>query len=139
MLVKRCEGFELEKEQSNTSEDFFNRSVIEFIDNGKEKTFHVLYVRFFDQQFSEITPFENDPIFHVNGKDIFFRDIVAFVCLLKNPGLRTRKRIYINEWKEFSNYFQDIQFEQIKEAFAELSVNGVFEVKSPLHFIVQPS
>ncbi len=50
MLLKKCEGYELEKEKSNTSEDFFNRSEVVYVENGKEKTLHVLYVRYFDER-----------------------------------------------------------------------------------------
>src|SRR5581483_427101 len=96
LLIKECKGYELEKEKSNTSEDFFNRSEITFMENGTEKTLHVLYVRYFDEIFHEFTPYSSDPIFAEEGQEITFKDIVALVCLLKNPGLRERKRLYIN-------------------------------------------
>ena len=39
MIIKGYVGYELEKEKPNTSEDFFNRSEVTYILNGKEKTF----------------------------------------------------------------------------------------------------
>ena len=63
MLIKECIGYELEKEKSNTSEDFFNRSEVTFIEDAEEKTLHVLYVRYFDEIFHEFTPYQQDPIF----------------------------------------------------------------------------
>ncbi|WP_413309068.1 hypothetical protein AA0X95_11795 [Bacillus sp. 1P10SD] len=138
MQIKECKGIELEKEKSNTSEDFFNRSEVTFIDNGEEKTLHVLYVRYFDEFLQELTPFKQDPILVQNENEIFFRDIVALCCLIKNPGLRSRKRLYINSKNEFASYFQDINFEKLPEVFRALKEKKGFELHSPLEFILQP-
>jgi hypothetical protein len=138
LLIKECKGYELEKEKSNTSEDFFNRSEITFLEDGTEKTLHVLYVRYFDQISPEFTPYQEDPIFVLDGNNIFFKDIVALVCLLKNPGLRTRKRIYINSKQEFASYFQDINFSKLPEIFSSLKQKNGYELKNPLEFIMQP-
>lgn len=138
MLIKECIGFELEKEQSNTSEDFFNRSEVTFSENGEERTLHVLYVRYFDELLKEFTPFEQDPIFVQEEKETTFKDIVALVCLLKNPGLRERKRLYINSKHEFASYFNDINFQKLPEIFTSLNKNQSYELHSPLEFIMQP-
>ena len=138
MLIKECKGFELEKEKSNTSEDFFNRSEVTFVENGEEKTLHVLYVRYFDQIFSEFTPYQQDPVIVQEGNEVTFKEIVALVSLIKNPGLRNRKRLYINSKQEFASYFQDINFNKLPEIMLALKQNNGFELRSPLEFIMQP-
>lgn len=136
MLLKKCEGYELEKEKSNTSEDFFNRSEVVYVENGKEKTLHVLYVRYFDEVISEFTPYSENPIFKSGSKEIYFKDIVALVCLIKNSKLRDRKRLYINSKVEFASYFQDVDFTKLPEIFNQLEQG--FELKSSIEYIVQP-
>lgn len=138
MLVKHCNGYELEKEKPNTSEDFFNRSEIVFEEDGQEKTFHVLYVRFFDESMKEFTPFENDPAFKAGSREVEFKDIVALACLLKNPGFRHRKRIYINSKAEFASYFQDLDFNKLPVIFEDLESKKGYDLRSPLDFIIQP-
>ncbi|MCH6268368.1 MULTISPECIES: hypothetical protein [Neobacillus] len=139
MLIKECKGYELEKEKSNTSEDFFNRSEITFVEDGTEKTLHVLYVRYFDSIFQEFTPFKQNPIFAQDGLEVSFKDVVALVCLLKNPGLRGRKRLYINSKQEFASYFQGINFEKLPEIFSSLKQKNGYQLRSPLEFILQPN
>ncbi|MDQ0197444.1 hypothetical protein [Neobacillus ginsengisoli] len=139
MLIKECIGYELEKEKSNTSEDFFNRSEVTFIEDGMEKTLHVLYVRYFDEVFTEFTPLAQNPIWKEGENEVLFRDIVALVCLIKNPGLRHRKRLYINSKHEFASYFQDIDFKKLPDIFLSLKQKKSFELRSPLEFILQPN
>lgn len=138
-MIKECKGYELEKEKPNTSEDFFNRSEVTFNEDGEEKTINVLYVRYFDELYREFTPFQQDPVFVAAGREVSFKDIVAIVCLLKNPGLRHRKRLYISSRQEFATYFQDIDFGKLPEIFNSLEQYNEFDLRSPLHFIVQPS
>ncbi|WP_027407648.1 hypothetical protein [Anoxybacteroides tepidamans] len=138
MRIRQCRGYELEKAQPNTSEDFFNRSEVTFVDDGDEKTLHVLYVRYFDQLFPSFTPYEQDPIFQVQGRDVYFKDIVALVCLLSNPSFRHRKRIYISEEKEFRSYFEQIEYAKLPEIFSALEIKREYELTSPLRFIKQP-
>lgn len=137
MQILECKGYELEKAQPNTSEDFFNRSEVRFVEDGEEKTFHLLYIRYFDEVFSEFTPFQENPIFTVAGKEVFFKDIVGIVCLIKNPNFRHRKRVYINTQKEFEQYFSDINVEKLKELFENVLQQGKYELLSPLSFIEQ--
>jgi hypothetical protein len=138
LFIKECNGYELEKEKSNTSEDFFNRSEVTFIEGSEEKTLHVLYVRYFDEFFQEFTPYQQNPIFAKDDIQVMFKDIVALVCLIKNPGLRNRKRLYINSKKEFASYFQDIDFEKLPEIVLAVKQNNKFELRSPLDYIKQP-
>jgi hypothetical protein len=138
LLIKECIGYELEKEKSNTSEDFFNRSEVTFIEDGMEKTLHVLYVRYFEEIINEFTPFQQNPIWKEGENEVLFRDIVALVCLIKNPGLRKRKRLYINSKQEFAAYFQEIDFNKLPNIFFSLKQKKSFELRSPLEFILQP-
>jgi hypothetical protein len=139
MIITECKGYELEKEKPNTSEDYFNRSEITYIEDGIEKNLHVLYVRYYEEQLNKYTPFEVNPVFQFDNNEIYLRDFVALVCLMKNPGLRHRKRLYINTDKEFQYYFQDINFEEIKELLSKITNKQRVEIKSPLQFIIQPS
>jgi hypothetical protein len=138
MLIKQCVGYELEKEKSNTSEDFFNRSEVTFVEDGKEKTLHVLYVRYFDELIGRMTPYEADPVFKAGSRDVNLRDLVAIAALLKNPGYRHRKRVYINVQKEFEDIFTGLDFDKLPGIFEGLEQKGAFEVRSPLDYIVQP-
>lgn len=137
MLIKKCTGYELEKEQSNTSEDFFNRSEITYEEDGVEKTLHVLYVRYFDQLFTNFTPYEQDPIFTKGSKELFLKDIVALACLITNPGNRHRKRVYISSEREFSAIFANLNFEKLEEVFSALSAEKTYKLDSPLKFVLQ--
>ncbi|OEH93535.1 hypothetical protein [Bacillus solimangrovi] len=137
MLLKSCEGLELEKAQPNTSEDFFNRSSITFIENGKEKTLHVLYIRYFDEIFTDHTPYESDPVFSVNDRDVTFKDVVALVCLIKKPDFRNRKRIYINTEQELFSFFEGIQLSELPNIFKEMQQGG-YELRSPMTLLTQP-
>ncbi|MDE5412025.1 hypothetical protein [Alkalihalobacterium chitinilyticum] len=124
MIIIKAEGIELEKEKPNTSEDFFNRSTVTYTDNGQEKELNVLYVRFFDEKSSEISPFKENPILATNQREVTFKDIVALVCLLQNPGNKEKKRIYINELKEMEALFRDVDPEQIKGIMNNLVTQG---------------
>lgn len=129
----------MQKAQPNTSEDFFNRSEVTFVDDdGTERTLRVLYVRYFDERFSQWTPYEQDPVFQAGGKDIYFKDIVALVCLPVDPSLRTRKRVYISEEEELRRYFSSIDSAKLPEVFGSLVKQQAYDVKSPLLFIAQP-
>lgn len=139
MEIIQCVGYELEKEKSNTSEDFFNRSEITYIEDGIEKKLHVLYVRYFDELIAEFTPYQQDPLFSAGGKPVSFKEIVALVCLLKNPGLRQKKRLYLNDQQEFALYFKEINFEKLPEIFEALNQNKKVDIKSPLDYILQPN
>ncbi|WP_078380123.1 hypothetical protein [Sutcliffiella halmapala] len=141
MRITELKGYELEKAQPNTSEDFFNRSEVTFEENGEERTFHVLYIRYFDETFSEFlhVGVESDPVFQIGEKVINFKDLVAITCLIKNPSFRHRKRIYINTQEEFARYFEGVNVPKLKEIFDGLIHQGEYTLTSPLHFLAQPS
>ncbi|MCU5503884.1 hypothetical protein OCB09_10985, partial [Bacillus cereus] len=112
----------------NTSEDFFNRSEVTYILNDKEKTFSVLYVRFFEEALQEITPFEGNPVYKVEEQNIYLRDIVAICCLVKDRELRAQKRLYLNNLEEFQQYFDEGTVSKVQEILAELHKNKRVEI-----------
>jgi len=138
MFITDCKGYELEKTKSNTSEDFFNKSEVIFQDEGIEKTFQVLYLRYFDEFFSEFTPYQEEPIYQANKRSVDFKDIVALACLIQNPEFRTRKRVYINTKVEFSSLFKDLDFRKLESIFESLAKGQGFELRSSMEFIEQP-
>ncbi|MBN3555971.1 hypothetical protein JYA63_16955 [Fictibacillus nanhaiensis] len=94
---------ELEKEKPNTSEDFFNRSEVTYEWNGKTQTFHLLYVRYFEEKLQE------ELTQHAFWREYlsFYKitEIAALTALLKEPAYLKRKRVYINSYDEFKELF----------------------------------
>lgn len=131
MLIKEIKGYELEKAQPNTSEDFFNRSEVTFNENGKEKTFYLLYLRYFDEIFNEFVPFENDPLFSIGEKPIYFKEVIGLICMLKNPELKNRKRVYINDKNELIEFCKEIDYQKLPEIVEQITKGG-YELTSPL-------
>ncbi|MBE7118818.1 hypothetical protein [Bacillus cereus] len=128
MIIIGYAGYELEKEKPNTSEDFFNRSEVTYILNNQEKTFSVLYVRYFEEVLQEITPFEGNPVYKVEEQDVYLRDIVAIACLVNNKELRAQKRLYLNEVTDFQRYFDEGTVVKVQEILAELHKNKRVEI-----------
>ena len=120
MIVKECRGYELQKAKPNSPEDFFNRSEVEYESGGKRNIFEVTYLRYFEDQMQELTDYPADPLFNAGGREVFFRDIVALVCLSKNKDNEERKRIYISNQEEFSGYFNDFDKEWIEAVLGNL-------------------
>ncbi|WP_191560926.1 hypothetical protein [Metabacillus idriensis] len=115
MIIKNGRGYELEKEMPNTSEDFFNRSEVTFVSSKTEKTFHVLYVRYFEQVFTE----QNAELFA--GQDLRLKDILALICIIQNESLLMRKRLYINTEEEFRSYLKGIDIRAALMAADEMN------------------
>ncbi|MGD6895445.1 hypothetical protein [Bacillus sp. UMB0728] len=134
LFIKQCKGYELEKEMPNTSEDFFNRSEVVYMEEGQEKTLHVLYIRYFEESMESFTPFGSDPVFKAGGREVAFKDLVALACLLKKTGLRDRKRVYINNKAEFESYFDKLDFGKLREVFNGVEEEKGFQIASPLDF-----
>ncbi|MQR95726.1 hypothetical protein [Fictibacillus phosphorivorans] len=103
MLIQHIDGMELEKEKPNTSEDFFNRSEVTYELNGKTQTFHLLYVRYFEEKLQE------ELTQHEFWKEYlsFYKitEIAALTALLKDSAYLKRKRSYINSYDEFRQLF----------------------------------
>ncbi|GLV64029.1 hypothetical protein Bmyc01_26990 [Bacillus mycoides] len=128
MVIIGYAGYELEKAKPNTSEDFFNRSEVTYVLNNQEKTFSVLYVRYFEEILQEITPFEGNPVYKVEEQDVYLRDIVAIACLVNNKELRAQKRLYLNEVTDFQRYFDEGTVVKVQEILAELHKNKRVEI-----------
>lgn len=105
MLIHHIDGIELEKEKPNTSEDFFNRSETTYEVNGVKHTFHLLYVRYFEEKLEdELTQHE---FWQSYLKKYKIREIAALTALCKNKAYLKRKRVYINNFEEFRGIFLD--------------------------------
>ncbi|MGE7184805.1 hypothetical protein ACQKKK_12635 [Peribacillus sp. NPDC006672] len=137
MRIVACNGFGLEKEKSNSPEDFFNRSVIQYIKDGEEKTLNVLYLRYFDEMVTRWTPYPANPLFKSPNRDIYMADIIAMVCLLKDPSLINRKRIYINAEKELAGYFENIDFEKLEKVFISIDQAKPYDIESHVDYYIQ--
>lgn len=135
MQIVQCAGFELEKELKNSPEDYFNRSEVTYLDKGKEKVFSLLYVRYFGEDLSTFTPYENDPIFQIEERSVFLKDVVGLIALIKKPGYKNRKRVYVNEEEEFRELFSGLQWEKVKEVFTIIENGQLFDLESTLEFI----
>ncbi|MGN1386837.1 MAG: hypothetical protein ACI4XS_09560 [Bacillus sp. (in: firmicutes)] len=120
MKLIQCRGYELEKAQPNTSEDFFTRSEAIFALDGEERTLHVLYVTFFEEEARAIIPYSEDPLFRAGNREVNLRDIVAFVYLLQHPQATDRKRIYVNDQSEFLKYLKNTNFEEVERIIRQL-------------------
>ena len=96
-------------------------------------------MRYFDEKVNIFTPFQQDPLFKAGTRDIYFKDIIAIVCLLKNPELRNRKRVYINSEKEFASILQGLDFNKIEEVFNHIELQNGYEIRSSMEFMIQPA
>jgi hypothetical protein len=139
LLIKCCRGYELKKEKSNSFEDYFNRSEVIFIENGKEQVFRVLYLRYFEEMLHEFTPCQQNPIFQAGSRDIELKDIVALVYLIKNPHYLNQKQVYINKGTEFSLCFEGLNFDKLRSFCQELEENKENVLHSSLDYLVQPN
>ena len=118
MILKECSGYELVKEKPNTSEDYFNRSKVTFVEGGKEHTVYVLYLRYFEENLDG--PYATNPLFTVEDREICLKDIVALLCLLHNRENKRRKRIYISSQVEFAEYFENVDYNEVEKIFQTL-------------------
>lgn len=128
MMIIGYAGYELEKAQPNTSEDFFNRSEVTYHLDGQEKIFSVLYVRYFEEILQEVMPFAGNQVFKIEEQDIYLHDIVALACLMKNTVLRERKRMYINTIEDFQQYFDAETMAKVQDILVELHKNKKIEI-----------
>ncbi|WP_409301467.1 hypothetical protein [Peribacillus sp. SCS-155] len=134
MLITLCRGILLEKSASNSPEDYFNRSEVTYVDDGQERTLSVLYLRFFDEQLRNFTPYSSNPLFIAEGRNVFLHDIAAIVWMVKNPGFRNRKRVYISNGKEFASLFKGIDFKKLEVLFERLEKHNSFDLISLSEF-----
>lgn len=135
MLIKDCSGNWLEPSIKTSPEDAFIRSEVTYEANGKEKQFHLVYVGFFEEAIMEASPFENDPIFTIAGKEINLRDITALIALIQYPEYRQHKRVYIHDQEQFNHLFTNINFEAIKHSMETLQAQGHFQLDASIPFL----
>lgn len=114
LKVLEMKGYELEKEVKNSFEDYFNRSEIIYEYKGKEKKLSVLYLRYFEENLNQFTPFQTNPVFQHQEHSYDLKDIVAFLYFMKKQD-PNEKRVYINDENEFSAIFKDLPIEKIHE------------------------
>ncbi|MBB6283297.1 hypothetical protein [Geobacillus subterraneus] len=131
MNVCRLYGEELQKSQSNTFEDYFNRSEVTYRDGGEERTLSVLYLRHFEAALLDLLPYEGDPLFTAAGRDIHLRDIVALVCLWQNPAYRQRRRVYIHDEDELRRCFAAIDGQTLQALVSEWAATGACRLPLP--------
>ena len=137
MLITACDGYELEKEKSNSPEDFFNRSVIQYIKDGSEKTLNVLYLRYFDEIAVSWTPYSGNPLFKTQKRDIYMADIMAMVCLIRDPNLSSQRRIYINSGDRLAAYFKDTNLSKLEEVFISIDQAKPYDMTGQWDFILK--
>ncbi|MEH6942273.1 hypothetical protein [Bacillus sp. JJ722] len=119
MIIKECVGYELVKEKSNSPQDHFNRSEVSYIEDGREKKLYVLYVKYFEELLAEQESLH--PLFTIREREVFIKDVVALIYLMKNAESKERKRIYISSQELFSEIFENIDYNQIKLIFQTLA------------------
>ncbi|MGE7601379.1 hypothetical protein ACQKL5_02625 [Peribacillus sp. NPDC097675] len=134
MHILACKGFELEKGKPNSPEDFFNRSTVKYIKDGEEKSLNVVYLRYFDERITQWTPYPKDPIFKSHSRDIYMADIIALICLIKEPSLSSRKRVYINSEKDLASYFLNLNFNKLEEVFRSIEQAKPYDINTNLDF-----
>lgn len=114
MNVMRLSGMELEKEKPNTSEDFFNRSEAVYGDGGREKTFQLLYVRYFEDMLAAKLGWDKDAVLEASGRTYGIKDIAALAVLMADEGNKNKRKAYINDFDEFAKLFTDDNVNKIK-------------------------
>ncbi|HET7579430.1 MAG TPA: hypothetical protein VFK33_09120 [Bacillales bacterium] len=138
MLIKKCEGVELEKSSPTSPEDAFNRSMVTFEADGRDRTFHLVYLRFFENRMNEFTPYDGDPLFTAGSREVTLKDVAALTAMIQHPEYQQRKRVYLHEEESFDDLFKGIQFDQLHHIFDALESDGRYELKSSIPFLEQP-
>lgn len=109
MKIITCTGFECEKALPTTVEDQFNQSEVEYEQDGKQRSFTVIYVRYFDEYVSE------KGIYNSEEAGVPFYNIVALLILLKQKDKQLGSRIYFNNTERFLKAFN---LDDISEALS---------------------
>ncbi|MEQ6376240.1 hypothetical protein RZN25_05305 [Bacillaceae bacterium S4-13-56] len=135
MKIKQIHGYELDKEKSNSPEDFFNRSEVLLDIDGEDHVFSLLYVRYFDELRSEFTPFESDPIMIFGEKTVDLKDVVALIALIRNPEWKSRKKVYISELEDYKKIFKDIKWDSMQQLCMKIADGESYYLESNTSFI----
>lgn len=126
--IKQCRGYELVKSKQVSPEEFFNVSEVVYQVGSKERTLHVMFLRYFEKRFERFVPYEHNPLFQIGKRDIYFRDIVGLVCLAKDSSLQSRKRLYIHSEQELMNYCQNADYQEIEHMMRCIETERTFQL-----------
>ncbi len=126
LIIKECIGYELVKEKPTSPQDNFNSSLVTYIEDGREKTLHVLYVKYFEELLAEQEGL--NPICKVGEREVYIKDVAALICLLQDTTYKDRKRVYISSQKVFSEIFENIDVDQVKSIFQGLEEQQTYTV-----------
>jgi len=113
MRIASFYGIEMEKEMKTSFQDYFNESIVTYIKEGTEHTLSVVYLRYFEENITQFTNFQENPICIFKDREIFLCDIVGLVYLVKNYKKSNRKRIFISDGQEFSTIFNDFHLDEL--------------------------
>lgn len=120
MLITKCEGVGLEKSSPTSPEDSFNRSTVVFEANGRERTFNLIYLKFFETKLDLAMP---------------VKDIAGLCALIQHPEYQERKRLYIHEEETFAALFENLDMSKIQEVKNRLETEGSYELESSIAFM----
>ncbi|WP_347549796.1 hypothetical protein ABFG93_20210 [Pseudalkalibacillus hwajinpoensis] len=115
MRVTNVAFEQLEKERSNSPEDSFVRSTVTYEQNGKMKTFHVLYPVIFAERAIEEGVWSRESTIH---------EAVALNLLPQYPG---RKRLYLSGESEFLSSLKEADLSELFAAIQQIKLNGSYE------------
>ncbi|HWO75814.1 MAG TPA: hypothetical protein VNM69_07905 [Bacillus sp. (in: firmicutes)] len=138
MDIVALSGVELEKALPNSPEDGFSRSIVTYIDNNKENTFQLLYVRYFEEIIIEELPYSGQPLFISGNTPCYIRDLAAWIYLMANPEAIGKKEVYLHDETPLVEAFRQTNWEQVEKMFSEFCTNKKATVRSPILFIKQP-
>ncbi|MGL4819811.1 MAG: hypothetical protein ACRC5C_07510 [Bacilli bacterium] len=112
MKIVAFGGEALEKAQPNTSEDFFNRSYVTYIEEGKEKTLYVLYLRHYEEDWGTFTPLDT---LSFGERTYAWMDVCAIAYLLTHAGAKKQKRVYLNTIERMQAAFETLEAQQLAD------------------------
>ncbi|MBO8154903.1 MAG: hypothetical protein H0Z32_00460 [Bacillaceae bacterium] len=134
MKVIQCRGTQLEKSSRTSPEDAFVRSQVTYREGQREKTFHLLYLEYFDQKIAEFTPFKEDPVIRIGEQEFSFRDVAALAAWLHHSEYQQRKRVYIHDFTELQKVMENTDWEIVKQVLIKLADGKEYEVKTEPHY-----
>lgn len=116
MRIVASTGYELEKEKSNSPEEFFNRSEVIYEQKGAKKVFQLLYLRYFEEQ---LPVHIAEPLKMAFGEDVAFRDVSALAALVNREAYQNRRKLYINNENEFHSLFADTDWANVQKLWGQ--------------------
>ncbi|MCP8616745.1 hypothetical protein [Salirhabdus salicampi] len=133
MEIIGVNGYQLEKEMRTSPEDAFVRSEVTYFDDEKQKTFYLLYLEYFDRQFSEFTPYEHEPVMTVGDQEYHFKQIAALAALLNDSNLKYEKRRYVHDFENFKQLYEGLEWEKLNQVLMKLSDGKTYNIDKILN------